>query len=165
MSSKTDKGAIDDIGWKILEELQHNARISFKQLAEKVNLSVTATVERVRNMEDAGIIEGYEAKVNPRKVGFSMSAILHITMNYNNPTEAIKRMIADTPEITSCWSITGSSDLIMEVHLPSLEFLTFLLSALTKYGKVTTSIVLPGHFKKLSIQKPREIPAEVLEEF
>ena len=55
MAAKDDRYNIDDIGWKIIEELQKNARISFKQLAENVNLSTTATVERVRNMEDAGI--------------------------------------------------------------------------------------------------------------
>ena len=69
MAAKDDRYNIDDIGWKIIEELQKNARISFKQLAENVNLSTTATVERVRNMEDAGIIEGYGARINPRRVG------------------------------------------------------------------------------------------------
>ncbi|MCD8164653.1 MAG: Lrp/AsnC family transcriptional regulator [Synergistaceae bacterium] len=164
MAAKDDRYNIDDIGWKIIEELQKNARISFKQLAENVNLSTTATVERVRNMEDAGIIEGYGARINPRKVGYSLSAILNFTMNYGNPTSAIEKIVAETTEIVSCWSITGTSDVIMEVNLPSLEFLSLILSNLTRHGKVTMNIVLPGRFKKLYVKRPREVPKELLEE-
>ena len=164
MAAKDDRYNIDDIGWKIIEELQKNARISFKQLAENVNLSTTATVERVRNMEDAGIIEGYGARINPRRVGYSLSAILNFTMNYGNPTSVIEKIVAETPEIVSCWLITGTSDVIMEVNLPSLEFLSFILASLTRHGKVTTNIVLPGRFKKLDVKRPREVPKELLEE-
>ena len=164
MAAKDDRYNIDDIGWKIIEELQKNARISFKQLAENVNLSTTATVERVRNMEDAGIIEGYGARINPLRVGYSLSAILNFTMNYGNPTSVIEKIVAETPEIVSCWSITGTSDVIMEVNLPSLEFLSFILASLTRHGKVTTNIVLPGRFKKLDVKRPREVPKELLEE-
>ena len=56
---------IDETGWKILEELQKNARIPFKQLADKVNLSPTATIERVKRMEEEGIILDYRATVDP----------------------------------------------------------------------------------------------------
>ena len=73
--------SVDEIGWKILDELQKNGRVSFKQLAEMVNLSPTAVIERVKRMEDEGIITGYSAVVNPRKVGYTLSAIINLAAN------------------------------------------------------------------------------------
>ena len=149
---------IDEIGWKILEELQKNARIPFKQLADKVNLSPTATIERVKRMEEEGIILDYRATVDPAKVGYYFSAILSFQTNYGNPDPVIDEIIKDIPEIVSSWSITGSNDFLLEVQIPSLVFLQELLVMLSRHGKITTSIVLPNSTKKRVIKAPRETP-------
>ncbi len=149
---------IDETGWKILEELQKNARIPFKQLADKVNLSPTATIERVKRMEEEGIILDYRATVDPAKVGYYFSAILSFQTNYGNPDPVIDEIIKDIPEIVSSWSITGSNDFLLEVQIPSLVFLQELLVMLSRHGKITTSIVLPNSTKKRVIKAPRETP-------
>lgn len=152
------KGAyeLDEAGWAILEELQSNARISFKELASKVNLSPTAVTERVKRMEAEGVIVGYRAMVDPRRVGFTLSALISMSTNYGNPDNIISKVISDIPEIVSCWSITGTSDFLLEVQVPTLEFLEELLTALSKHGKLVTSIVLPSSVKKRLVKQPRQ---------
>ncbi|MDL2298232.1 Lrp/AsnC family transcriptional regulator [Synergistaceae bacterium OttesenSCG-928-D05] len=154
--AKREVTPMDETGWKILEELQKNARISFKQLAEKVNLSPTATIERVKRMEEEGIIVDYRATVDPRKVGYSFSALLNFQTNYGNPDPVIGELIKDIPEVISSWSITGSNDFLMEIQVPTLEFLQELLVLLSKHGKITTSVVLPDSTKKGLIHAPRK---------
>lgn len=148
--------SIDDIGWQILEELQKNSKISFKHLSEKVNLSVSAVIERVKRLEDNGVIVSYGAKIDPRKVGFSFSAILFFSTNYGNPDLVMDEIFSKIPEVSSWWSITGVYDYMLEIHVPSLEFLHDLLILLSKHGKITTHIVLPNSAKKTSISAPRE---------
>ena len=69
---------LDNTGWRILDELQENARLTFNELGRRVNLSAPAAAERVRRMEEAGIITGYRAEVNPEKVGFPLGAFLRV---------------------------------------------------------------------------------------
>lgn len=155
MSGKEPR-PIDETGWRILEELQKNARIPFKQLAEKVNLSPTAVIERVKRMEEDGIITGYSAAINPRRAGYSLWALLSVSINRGNPDSIVNDALAKMPEVVSCWSITGREDVMLEVHAPSLEFLEDLLTELSKIGRITTSIVLPRSTKKRMICQPRE---------
>lgn len=146
---------LDEINWKILEELQINAKISFKQLAAKVNLSPTAVIERVKRMEEDEVIIGYTAVVNPRNVGYHLSALISMQTSYGNPDEIVHKVISNIPEVLSCWSITGTSDFLLEIQVPSLEFLEDLLTELSKHGKLTTSIVLPSSVTKKALRPPR----------
>ena len=153
MSEKEAHG-VDAIGWMILDELQRNGRVSFKHLAEKVKLSPTAVIERVKRMEDEGIITGYGAIINPRKVGYNLSAIISLSANPGSE-QIINESLAAIPEVLSCWSLTGTNDFMMEIQVPSLEFLEELLSELARHGKLTTSIVLPSSEKRRAINRPR----------
>jgi Lrp/AsnC family leucine-responsive transcriptional regulator len=74
-----DDYLLDETGWQILRELQNNARLSFHELGRRVGLSSPAVAERVRKLEDAGIIIGYEARVAPLKVGLPLLAFIRIT--------------------------------------------------------------------------------------
>ena len=89
---------LDDTGWRILEELQGDARLSYKELGRRVNLSTPAVIERVRRMEEAGILEGYRGVVNPQKVGYAFRVILAVATVYNNPDHVILRTLAEIPE-------------------------------------------------------------------
>lgn len=153
--SKKRPYIIDEIGWLILEELQNNARISFKELAHKVNLSATAVIERVRCMEDEGIITGYRAMIDTRKAGFSLSSLINMSTAYGNPDKIVGEVISNIPEVVSCWSVTGTNDYMMEANVSTLEFMEELLTELAQYGRLTTSIVLPSTVKKRVIRKPR----------
>ena len=145
---------VDEIGWKILSELQRNGRISFKQLAEKVNLSPTAVIERVKRMEEEGIITGYRAEIDPRKVGYTLSALISLSTN-GGTDQIVNETLSKIPEVVSCWSITGTNDYLLEIQVPSLEFLEELLTELSHSGRLNTSIVLPSSANERVIKQPR----------
>lgn len=74
-----DDFLLDETGWNILRELQRDARQSFPELGRRVGLSSPAVAERVRKLEDAGVITGYGARINPAKVGLPMMAFVRLT--------------------------------------------------------------------------------------
>ena len=133
---------LDETGWHILEALQENARISFSELGQRVGLSSPAVAERVRRMEDAGIISGYRAEVNTAKIGYPITAIIRIS---NAPGERCTRLSAsakEIPEVLECHRVTGSDSLIMKIMASSVEHLESLIDRLSEHGLLTTSIVL-----------------------
>ncbi|MDR3280210.1 MAG: Lrp/AsnC family transcriptional regulator [Synergistaceae bacterium] len=146
----------DHIDWRILEELQENARISFEELAYKLDIEASAAAARVARMEDEGLITGYRAEIDPRKAGYNMSAIISVSTDGTSQEQIINDALANTPEVTSCWSVTGASDFLLEAHVPSLEFLEELLNELAHHGRLTTSIVLPRYGKRRKLRPPRE---------
>jgi Lrp/AsnC family leucine-responsive transcriptional regulator len=145
---------IDEIGWKILDELQKNCFISFEELAEKVRLAPEEVKKRVRLMEEENIITGYCAVVDPRKAGYNLSALINLSANPGTE-QIVNAALAEIPEVISCWSLTGTNDFQLEILAPSLEFLEELLSELARHGRLTTSIVLPSSAKKRIISSPR----------
>ncbi len=133
---------LDETGWHILEALQENARLSFSELGQRVGLSSPAVAERVRRMEDAGIITGYRAEVNTAKIGYPITAIIRVS---NSPGERCTRLTASTqaiPEVLECYRVTGSDSLIMKVMASSVEHLETLIDRISEHGQLTTSIVL-----------------------
>jgi Lrp/AsnC family transcriptional regulator, leucine-responsive regulatory protein len=133
---------LDETGWHILEALQENARLSFSELGQRVGLSSPAVAERVRRMEDAGIITGYRAEINTAKIGYPITAVIRIS---NAPGERCTRFIAwaqAIPEVLECHRVTGSDALIMKIMASSVEHLESLIDRLSEHGQLTTSIVL-----------------------
>ncbi len=132
---------LDETGWHILEALQVNARLSFSELGQRVGLSSPAVAERVRRMEDAGIISGYRAEVNTAKIGYPITAI----MRMNSQGERSARLnvsVREIPEVLECYRVTGEDGHIMKVIVSSVEHLESLIDRLSVHGQVTTSIVL-----------------------
>jgi Lrp/AsnC family leucine-responsive transcriptional regulator len=133
---------LDETGWHILEALQENARLSFSELGQRVGLSSPAVAERVRRMEDAGIITGYRAEVNTARIGYPITAIIRIN---NSPGQRCTRLTAsaqEIPEVLECYRVTGSDSLVMKVMASSVEHLESLIDRLSEHGQLTTSIVL-----------------------
>jgi Lrp/AsnC family leucine-responsive transcriptional regulator len=133
---------LDETGWHILEALQENARLSFSELGQRVGLSSPAVAERVRRMEDAGIITGYRAEINTAKIGYPITAVIRIS---NSPGERCTRFSASAqaiPEVLECHRVTGSDALIMKIMASSVEHLEALIDKLSEHGQLTTSIVL-----------------------
>lgn len=132
---------LDETGWRILHALQENARISFSELGQRVGLSAPAVAERVRRMEDAGIIKGYHAEIDTVKVGYPITAIIRM----GSMGGRCSRMTASAeqiPEVLECYRITGSDSLVMKVMASTVEHLEAIIDRLSEYGEVTTSIVL-----------------------
>src|SRR5688572_29877215 len=118
---------LDDVGLQILHELQENARISLSEIGRRVGLTPPAVAERVRRMEDSGIITGYHAQVNPAKLGLPITAFIRIGASENNAT-ALRKRVAELPQITECHLITGADDLLVKASFRSVDELEVLIS-------------------------------------
>ncbi|HEX9131669.1 MAG TPA: Lrp/AsnC family transcriptional regulator [Ktedonobacteraceae bacterium] len=132
---------LDETGWHILEALQDNARLSFSELGQRVGLSSPAVAERVRRMEDAGIITGYRAEVNTAKIGYPITAIMRMHAHGERCTR-LNAVVREIPEILECYRVTGEDCHVMKIMVSSVEHLESLIDRLSVYGQVTTSIVL-----------------------
>jgi Lrp/AsnC family transcriptional regulator, leucine-responsive regulatory protein len=138
---------LDETGWRILQALQENARLSFSELGLRVGLSSPAVAERVRRLEDAGIIKGYRAEIDTTKVGYSITAIIRMQAQGDRCTR-ISTFVRDIPEVLECYRVTGSDCLIMKVMVSCVEHLEALIDRLSVHGPLTTSIVLSTPFTK-----------------
>lgn len=133
---------LDDTGWRLLQALQENARLSYSELGQRVGLSSPAVAERIHRMEDAGIISGYHAEVNVAKIGFPITAIVRMG---SAPGERCTRSVSyvqEMPEVLECYRVTGSDALVMRVMAASVEHLESMIDQLSAHGQLTTSIVL-----------------------
>jgi Lrp/AsnC family transcriptional regulator, leucine-responsive regulatory protein len=132
---------LDDIGWNILTELQQNARISFAELGRRVGLSTPAATERVRKMEEAGIILGYRAQIDPSRVGLPILAFINVKVGGENLTHFMK-VASNHPEVLECHRVTGSESFLLKTAVSDVLHLELLLDALMPYVATTTSMVL-----------------------
>ncbi len=148
--SPHDEKLLDDIGWRLLEELQEDARLSYAELGRRVGLSTPAVMERVRKMEDAGIITGYRAEVNPERVGFHVTAFIRIALKLE-VLPRLSSLFKEIPEIIECHRVTGHDSLILKVHVTSIGHLDRVIDRITPYGMPETSIVIstPIHRHRL----------------
>lgn len=146
---------IDEIDWKIIKELQLNARITFAELGRRVGLTTPAVIERVRKLEDAQIITGYRAVIDPAKVGFPVTAFIRMSISgidYSHIIEVAK----NASEVLECHRGTGGDSFILKVAVADVEHLQNLIDKLTPYGITTTSIVLSSPVKSRVIEPHNE---------
>lgn len=140
---------LDPIAWKILEALQHNARLSFAELGRKAGLSTPAVAERVRRLEEAGVITGYHATLNMAKLGLPIHVIVHLTihggdMQVSRTVAAVKEFT----EISRCHRITGAESFVIEADVVSIRHLEVLIDKLSALGATSTSTVLSSPVKR-----------------
>ncbi|GHO47071.1 Lrp/AsnC family transcriptional regulator [Ktedonospora formicarum] len=147
-----DDGLLDEIGWNILRELQQEARLSFHELGRRVGLSAPAVAERVRKMEDAGIILGYGAKVNPQKVGLPITAVIRIT-TLKMPLPQGTDLVSAFPELLECHRVTGTDSYHLKVIVSSVSHLEQVVNRLVPYGEPATSIVLSSLISGESVKQ------------
>ena len=147
-----DDKLLDDVGWKILAELQDNARVSFAELGRRVGLSAPAVTERVRKLEDAGIITGYHAAINLEKIGLPITAMVRIG-NPGKKSPEVSRLAEAMPEVLECHRITGQEGFILRVSVPSVHLLEDLLDRFEPYGATTTSLVLSSPVPRRTIER------------
>jgi len=143
---------IDEIDWKILKELQQNARISFAELGRRVGLTTPAVIERIRKLEDARIITGYRAEIDTAKVGLPITAFIRMSITGVDYSHIIE-VAEESTEVLECHRGTGGDSFIMKVAVESVGHLQNLIDRLTPYGITTTSIVLSSPVKSRVIEK------------
>jgi len=132
---------LDRIGRKILSVLQKNARTPISRIGNQVGLSAPAVAERIRKLEEAGVIKGYHARIAPEAVGRSVSAFINLTTDPRN-YPAVKTLAADMQQITSCHHISGDASFIIRVRVEDLPALEAVVERLSPFGQTQTAIVL-----------------------
>jgi Lrp/AsnC family transcriptional regulator, leucine-responsive regulatory protein len=131
--------ALDTIDRRMVAELQQEPRTRVAELARRVGLSSPAVAERLRRLEDSGILS-YRAEVDPRALGYTMCAIVRISP-VGGGLRLIPGIAREVPTVTECHRITGEDCYFIKVYLRSIEELEPILDLFTPHGRTTTSIV------------------------
>jgi Lrp/AsnC family leucine-responsive transcriptional regulator len=131
---------LDAVNRRILGELQTDARLSMAELGRRVSLSAPAVAERVQRLEQAGVITGYRAEVDPKAIGFPIAVVVRVAPA-SRQLHRIPEIARDTPEVVECYRITGEDCFHLVLHLRSMDDLEPILDRFVLYGRTTTSIV------------------------
>jgi Lrp/AsnC family transcriptional regulator, leucine-responsive regulatory protein len=131
---------IDATDRKIIGELTTDGRVSVAELGRRVNLSPPAVAERVQRLERAGIITGYRAELDPRALGYQLTAIVRVKPAPGR-LPRIPELALEIPEVGECHRITGEDCFFLKVHLRSIDELSVVLDRFLEYGETTTSLI------------------------
>ncbi|MFJ9928429.1 MULTISPECIES: Lrp/AsnC family transcriptional regulator [Streptomyces] len=132
--------SLDAIDWRILDALQRDGRISFADLARTVSMSASAVTERVRRLEEAGVISGYAAVVDPDKVGLTIMAFVRLRYPNGN-YKPFHDLVEAMPEILEAHHVTGDDCFVIKVAARSMRHLEEVSGRIGGLGSVTTSVV------------------------
>ncbi|HZA26613.1 MAG TPA: Lrp/AsnC family transcriptional regulator, partial [Actinomycetota bacterium] len=149
---------MDETGWRILGELQQNARISFSELGRRVALTPPAVAERVRRMEEAGIIAGYRAQPAHDRIGLPITAFIRWTAT-GNDCAYLGEVARDIPEVVECHRVTGEESYVVKVVVRSVEHLEDLIDRMMPYGETKTSVVLSSPVTHRAVEMEQATPA------
>lgn len=133
--------ALDAKDGQILELLSKDARLSYSTLAKHIGLSSPAVKERILKMEDAGVITGYEVKINKQALGKHIAAYILVDVPYNQEKSFI-HFANEEASFDSCHHLLGRSAFIAEARLESMEALEQLIKRCMKFGQTTTHMLL-----------------------
>jgi Lrp/AsnC family leucine-responsive transcriptional regulator len=152
MKRETQNG-LDAVGWSILGALQENARVSFAELGRRVGLTAPAAAERVRQMEDVGILRGYRAEVGLERLGLAVTAVIRVSAP-EDKCPALKACVKTLPEVVECHHVTGSDAYVLRVSATSVGHLEAVIETLGRYGTPTTSIILSSPVAGRAVAEP-----------
>ncbi len=132
--------SLDATDWRLLELLQRDGRASYADLARAVEMSPSAVTDRIRRLEDAGVITGYTVRVDPERLGLTIMAFVRLrypTGNY----KPFHDLLDTTPEILEAHHVTGEDCFILKVRARSMQHLEEVTGRIAGLGSVTTSVV------------------------
>jgi Lrp/AsnC family leucine-responsive transcriptional regulator len=148
---------LDKTDLRILEVLQRDGRTSVVDLADQIGLSATPCARRIKLLESAGLIQGYAAIVDPKKVGHSIQAIVQVKLEQHTDeiVERFTRTVTERPEVLACYSMTGEMDFVLHIVVRDIEALSeFTLKRLLRtrgVRDVRSSIVLETLKRSLTV--------------
>jgi Lrp/AsnC family leucine-responsive transcriptional regulator len=131
---------LDTTNLRLLDELQQDARLSLTELGRRVGLSPPAVAERVQRLEQEQVILGYHARLNPRKLGLTLSAVIRVRPAPRQ-LHKVAEIARQTPEVVDCRRITGEDCYILTAHVRDIEHLEEVIDRFAAHGQTTTSIV------------------------
>lgn len=133
-------GAIDAVNKRILEELQREPRLTMSELGRRIGMSSPAVTERVRRLEETGVIRGYRLDLNPAALGLPIAIYIRIRPNPGQ-LPRIAELAQQIPEVVECHRITGEDCFLVKAYIPAIDQLDRLLDRFLVYGSTTTSLI------------------------
>ncbi|MEU6857588.1 Lrp/AsnC family transcriptional regulator [Glycomyces sp. NPDC046736] len=132
---------MDRMDWRLLQELQEDARLSFNELSRRVHLSAPTVAERVRRLESSGVISGYHAHVDPERAGRPVQAV--VVMDCYGPSCLLRDPeVLGWPQIRQLFRITGDGCSVLIAAVPSIAEFESFIDRLARYGRPSSSMVL-----------------------
>ncbi|MCP1199040.1 Lrp/AsnC family transcriptional regulator [Notoacmeibacter sp. MSK16QG-6] len=125
----------------IIEELQRDGRVSVSELGRRIGLSQPATTERVKRLEEKGVISGYRAVIDTQRLGLGMIAIIRVRTTHEHIERCLKQF-SQMPQVIEVHRLTGEDCFHLKVVVPTPEKLETIVDAVARFGSVTTSVVL-----------------------
>ena len=142
-----ENGALDATDARILDALVNDARVSIADLARSVGLSPPSVSERIKRLEEVGVIEGYTLTINPKALGLPIAAWLRIRP-IPGQLQMVVEILRGLPEIVECDRITGEDCFIARAHVQSVEELEKLIDRVIPYAMTNTSIIQSSPVKR-----------------
>jgi Lrp/AsnC family leucine-responsive transcriptional regulator len=137
---RADDGLLDETNLRLLAELQDDARLSLAELGRRVGLSSPAVADRVARLEREGVIRGYHAELDPRALGYALSAVIRAKPGPRQ-LHLVGEVAKRTPEVVDCRRVTGEDCYVMTVHVRSVEHLEEVIDRFAAHGQTTTSVI------------------------
>ncbi len=134
---------IDDIDISILNELKNDARLSFAEIGRIINLSASATRERILKMEDIGVIKNYSIEIDHSQLGYDLEAFILVKV-FHGKLKSFIETVPKLKEIKSAYRITGNQNIHLKVVLKNQLHLQQLIDKLMSYGDTHTLLILSG---------------------
>ena len=146
--------ALDPIDWKLLAELQIDARLSFSELSRRVHLSAPAVGERVRRLEQAGVITGYHAGIDLTETGWSVLAMVRIAC-YGSTCVLRDPAVATWPGVLEIHRVTGADCSLLKVVATSMQGFEHLIDKLATYGTPSSTLILSSPLIRSDVVAPK----------
>ena len=151
---------LDRIAWKIIEELQQDACISWAELGRRVGLTTPAVAERVHRLEKLGVIRGFHADISLERLGMPIMIFVRLSMaGPESLVRSFQQQVKTWEEVLECHRVTGSDSFIVKARVVSVEHLEIFLDNLGHYGTTSTATVLSSPVLK------RTITEKIIERF
>lgn len=132
---------LDEIDCRILDELQRNARIAFAELGRRVGLSTPAVIERVRRLEESGVILGYRTAIDPAKVGLPVRAFVKVTVAGDKLVK-FAAAIRAIPEVLECHRVTGAESYIVQIAVRDVRHMETVIDSMMPYVATNTAMIM-----------------------
>lgn len=144
---------LDDKAWRLLTAIQANARASLKELADATGLSIPATTERLKRLHESGIVRGFNADVDPGRVGYPVQAWVGIQVQQPGKAQFLAKL-TESPQVLECHHVSGHDSYLMHVIATSLQDLEAFLSSVNEWGETRTSIVFSTPIQRRPLAHP-----------
>ena len=135
---------LDEISMQILSILQKNSRESYSEISRKVCMSAPAVAERIKKMEESGVIKNYTINISHEKMGLGMLAFMLVNLpgSFADQVEKTENIVANIPEVLECHRVTGRDDMVVKVVFKDMPHIKKVIDSLAPHSKLNTCIVV-----------------------